>query len=107
MEQARIELAGPGLKSKPRVPTAAPHSKELVPSLTRAWAPTHPDILAENMKQVIKRPRPKPNVIEGPAAFNRFQDAVKAILKVSKADLPPSPFGKRKAAKKKAKPKRG
>jgi hypothetical protein len=44
---------------------------------------------------------------EGPAAFNRFQDAVKAILKVSKADLPPSPFGKRKAAKKKAKPKRG
>jgi hypothetical protein len=46
-------------------------------------------------------------VIEGPAAFNRFQDAVKAILKVSKADLPPSPFGKRKAAKKKAKPKRG
>ena len=33
-------------------------------------------------------------MIEGPEAFARFQEAVKAVLKVKKSDLPPSPFGK-------------
>jgi hypothetical protein len=49
------------------------------------------------------RPIKKAELIEGPEAFNRFQDAVKAVLKVSKADLPPSPFGKSKRARKKPK----
>jgi hypothetical protein len=59
------------------------------------------------MKRVIKSPRPKANIIEGPEAFQRFEDAVKAILEVPKSALPPSPFGKRKSMKKNTKsPKR-
>ena len=40
------------------------------------------------------RPRPHPEMIEGPEAFERFQEAMKAILKVPKSALPPSPFGR-------------
>lgn len=32
-------------------------------------------------------------MIEGPEAFERFQQAVKAVLGVPKSALPPSPFG--------------
>ncbi len=35
-------------------------------------------------------------MIEGPEAFSRFKDAMKAILKVPKSALPPSPFAKQK-----------
>jgi hypothetical protein len=35
-------------------------------------------------------------MIEGPEAFDRFQEAMKAILKVPKSSLPPSPFAKPK-----------
>lgn len=35
-----------------------------------------------------------PEMIEGPEAFDRFRDAVKKVLTVKKADMPPSPFGK-------------
>jgi hypothetical protein len=38
--------------------------------------------------------KPHPEMIEGPEAFKRFKTAVKAILKVKKSDMPPSPFGK-------------
>ena len=39
-----------------------------------------------------ERPRPHPEMIEGPEAFERFQAGMKAILKVPKSALPPSPF---------------
>lgn len=40
---------------------------------------------------------------EGHEAFERFRDAVKAVTKVSKSDLPPKPHReKKKAAKRKA-----
>lgn len=35
-----------------------------------------------------------PELVEGPEAFKRFRDAVKAVLTVKKSDMPPSPFGK-------------
>jgi hypothetical protein len=41
-------------------------------------------------------------MIEGPEAWERFRDAMKAIIKVPKSALPPSPF---KSAKKKKKAK--
>ncbi len=39
-------------------------------------------------------------MIEGPEAFDRFRDAMRAILKVPKSALPPSPFKKWKPKKK-------
>jgi hypothetical protein len=42
-------------------------------------------------------------MIEGPAAFDRFRMAVKTIMNVRKGDLPPKPHRqKKKAAKRKA-----
>jgi len=35
---------------------------------------------------------------EGQEAFDRFQQAVKAVLRVSKTSLPPSPFKQDKEA---------
>lgn len=37
---------------------------------------------------------------EGPEAFKTFRDAMKAILKVPKSAMPPSPFKKWKPKKK-------
>jgi hypothetical protein len=42
----------------------------------------------------MPRTRHKPEMIEGPEAYQRFEDAVKAVLKVRKEDMPPSPFSK-------------
>jgi hypothetical protein len=39
-------------------------------------------------------------MIEGPEAWERFRSAMKAIMKVPKSALPPSPFGKKTAKKK-------
>jgi hypothetical protein len=50
----------------------------------------------------MKKPRPHPEMHEGPEAFSRFQEAVKAVLRVPKSALPPSPFGQ--AGKKGKKP---
>jgi hypothetical protein len=36
---------------------------------------------------------------EGQEAFNRFQEAVKAILKVPKSAMPPSPFAQHQKQK--------
>jgi hypothetical protein len=46
----------------------------------------------------MKKPRPHPEMYEGKDAFERFQQAVKAVMRVPKSSLPPSPFGKRKPA---------
>ncbi len=35
-------------------------------------------------------------MIEGQEAFDRFKEAMKAVLTVPKSSLPPSPFAKRK-----------
>jgi hypothetical protein len=40
----------------------------------------------------MKTERPRTEMHEGPEAFDRFQEAVKAILKVPKSAMPPSPF---------------
>ena len=49
--------------------------------------------------------KPATEMNEGPDAFERFRDAMKAILKVPKSALPPSPF-KKWVPKKKQKAKR-
>jgi hypothetical protein len=43
--------------------------------------------------------KPHTEMIEGPEAWDRFKSAMRAIVKVPKSALPPSPFGK-KATKK-------
>ena len=42
-----------------------------------------------------------PEMIEGPEAWTRFRSAMKAIINVPKSALPPSPFRKSTAKKKK------
>ena len=46
--------------------------------------------------------KPHAEMNEGPEAFERFRQAVKAVLKVPKSAMPPSPFGK--SGKKREKP---
>jgi hypothetical protein len=46
-------------------------------------------------------------MIEGPEAWSRFEIAMKAIVKVRKSALPPSPFGKRAKQTKKPTAKKG
>jgi len=45
------------------------------------------------MEQPAARPRPRPEMIEGPEALHRFESAMRAVLKVPKSAVP-SPFGK-------------
>jgi hypothetical protein len=46
----------------------------------------------------MTKPRTKPEMVEGKEAFERFENAMRAIIKVPKSALPPSPFGKSKRA---------
>jgi len=46
--------------------------------------------------------KPNAEMIEGPEAWTRFKNAMKAIVAVPKSALPPSPF--KKSAPKKKKP---
>jgi hypothetical protein len=48
-----------------------------------------------------EKPNHAPEMIEGPQAWERFRAAMKAIVKVPKSAMPPSPFGRRAAQKKK------
>lgn len=41
------------------------------------------------------------DVQEGPAAFDRFRDAVRSVLSVKKSELPPKPTRAKKKATKK------
>lgn len=50
---------------------------------------------------------PHTEMIEGPEAWQRFQNAMKAIVKVPKSALPPSPFGKRAKQTKKPTTRKG
>jgi hypothetical protein len=52
--------------------------------------------------KTAKRPRPHPEMVEGPEAFKRFQEAMKAILKVPKSAMPPSPFSRHQKQEPKA-----
>jgi hypothetical protein len=52
--------------------------------------------------------KPHPEMIEGQEAWDRFRNAMKAIIKVPKTALPPSPFRKKtKAARGKSTKKTG
>jgi hypothetical protein len=50
---------------------------------------------------MLSEMKPHPEMIEGPEAFEKFRDAMKAIIKVPKSALPPSPFKKWKPKKEK------
>src|SRR3954453_20655377 len=50
--------------------------------------------------QGLPMKRSEPEMSEGEAAFHRFREAVKSVLRVRKSDLPPKPQrGKKKATK--------
>lgn len=55
----------------------------------------------------MKTEKPHAPMHEGPEAFERFQQAVKAVLKVPKSALPPSPFGQGGTTAKKSIAKKG
>lgn len=46
--------------------------------------------------------KPHAEMLEGPEAFERFRKAVKAVLKIPKSAMPPSPFGKSGKKKRRA-----
>lgn len=50
-----------------------------------------------SMKLEPKTKRPHPEMHEGAEAFDRFRQAVKAVLRVPKSAMPPSPFSKKKS----------
>jgi hypothetical protein len=52
------------------------------------------------MMKEMKAAKPHPEMIEGPEAFDRFRNAVKAALTIPKSAMPPSPFKKWKPKKK-------
>ena len=47
----------------------------------------------------MKTERPHAEMHEGKEAFDRFQDAVKAVLRVPKSAMPPSPFSQHQKQK--------
>jgi hypothetical protein len=43
---------------------------------------------------MLSKMKPPPEMLEGTEAFEKFRDAMKAILTVPKSAMPPSPFKK-------------
>lgn len=62
-------------------------------------------MIAESQGVNIDDMKHQPEMIEGPEAWTRFTNAMKAIVTVKKSDMPPTPFGTRSKKKKPASPK--
>lgn len=69
---------------------------------TRIHAPSGIKTLGVNQGDSMESMKSSAVMHEGPEAFTRFRQALKAVLKVPKSAMPPSPFKKSPAKKTKS-----